>query len=182
MSDYAKWIQSHRDLPLKLNQWNSVVRWEFKNPQPFLRTREFLWQEGHTAFLTKKEADEEVLQILDLVLTPDRGGRHEGRCPIELCCGFRARCLFQSGERRSAENAKAPRVREMVIRDPTRQLEQLVQHRPRHRLGPEGLVGAPGADRALDVHRDLTVATAFAAAALAYVTLIYRLPAAHRRA
>ncbi|GAA6059258.1 hypothetical protein JCM10212_006651 [Sporobolomyces blumeae] len=63
---YAKWIRSHRDLPLKLNQWNSVVRWEFKNPQPFLRTREFLWQEGHTAFQTKAEADEEVLQILDL--------------------------------------------------------------------------------------------------------------------
>jgi prolyl-tRNA synthetase len=64
--DYAKWIKSHRDLPLKLNQWNSVVRWEFKNPQPFLRTREFLWQEGHTAFLTKPEADTEVRQILDL--------------------------------------------------------------------------------------------------------------------
>ncbi|CAK1552350.1 unnamed protein product [Leptosia nina] len=63
---YAKWIQSHRDLPLKLNQWNNVVRWEFKQPQPFLRTREFLWQEGHTAFRTKAEADEEVLQILDL--------------------------------------------------------------------------------------------------------------------
>ncbi|KAF7309589.1 Dihydrolipoyl dehydrogenase [Mycena indigotica] len=63
---YAKWIKSHRDLPLKLNQWNSVVRWEFKNPQPFLRTREFLWQEGHTAFLTKTEADTEVRQILDL--------------------------------------------------------------------------------------------------------------------
>ncbi|KZV99616.1 proline-tRNA ligase [Exidia glandulosa HHB12029] len=63
---YAKWIQSHRDLPLKLNQWNSVVRWEFKNPQPFLRTREFLWQEGHTAHMTKKEADQEVLDILDL--------------------------------------------------------------------------------------------------------------------
>ncbi|ORY92880.1 hypothetical protein BCR35DRAFT_316740 [Leucosporidium creatinivorum] len=63
---YAKWIRSHRDLPLKLNQWNSVVRWEFKNPQPFLRTREFLWQEGHTAFQTKPEADTEVLQILDL--------------------------------------------------------------------------------------------------------------------
>ncbi|EJD05389.1 prolyl-tRNA synthetase [Fomitiporia mediterranea MF3/22] len=63
---YAKWIKSHRDLPLKLNQWNSVVRWEFKNPQPFLRTREFLWQEGHTAHLTKKEADKEVLEILDL--------------------------------------------------------------------------------------------------------------------
>ncbi|KAI0053137.1 prolyl-tRNA synthetase [Auriscalpium vulgare] len=63
---YAKWIKSHRDLPLKLNQWNSVVRWEFKNPQPFLRTREFLWQEGHTAHLTKAEADKEVLEILDL--------------------------------------------------------------------------------------------------------------------
>ncbi|KAG5645506.1 hypothetical protein DXG03_005916 [Asterophora parasitica] len=63
---YAKWIKSHRDLPLKLNQWNSVVRWEFKNPQPFLRTREFLWQEGHTAHLTKAEADTEVRQILDL--------------------------------------------------------------------------------------------------------------------
>jgi prolyl-tRNA synthetase len=64
--DYAKWIQSHRDLPLKLNQWNSVVRWEFKNPQPFLRTREFLWQEGHTAHLTRSEADTEVRDILDL--------------------------------------------------------------------------------------------------------------------
>jgi len=63
---YAKWIQSHRDLPLTLNQWNSVVRWEFKNPQPFLRTREFLWQEGHTAHATKPEADKEVLAILDL--------------------------------------------------------------------------------------------------------------------
>lgn len=63
---YAKWIRSHRDLPLKLNQWNSVVRWEFKHPQPFLRTREFLWQEGHTAHLTKEGAAEEVEQILDL--------------------------------------------------------------------------------------------------------------------
>ncbi|PKI82450.1 hypothetical protein MVES_003655 [Malassezia vespertilionis] len=63
---YARWIQSHRDLPLKLNQWNSVVRWEFKHPQPFLRTREFLWQEGHTAHLTRAAADEEVLYILEL--------------------------------------------------------------------------------------------------------------------
>ncbi|KAM4041725.1 bifunctional glutamate/proline--tRNA ligase isoform 4-T4 [Anomaloglossus baeobatrachus] len=62
---YAKWVQSHRDLPIKLNQWCNVVRWEFKHPQPFLRTREFLWQEGHTAFATKEEAAEEVLQILD---------------------------------------------------------------------------------------------------------------------
>ncbi|XP_058467793.1 bifunctional glutamate/proline--tRNA ligase [Malaya genurostris] len=63
---YAKWIQSYRDLPIRLNQWNNVVRWEFKHPQPFLRTREFLWQEGHTAFATKPEADKEVLEILDL--------------------------------------------------------------------------------------------------------------------
>lgn len=40
---FAKWIHSHRDLPLKLNQWSNVVRWEFKNPTPFIRTREFLW-------------------------------------------------------------------------------------------------------------------------------------------
>ncbi|KAF8838921.1 prolyl-tRNA synthetase [Paxillus ammoniavirescens] len=63
---YAKWIKSHRDLPLKLNLWNNVVRWEFKHPQPFLRTREYLWQEGHTAHLTKAEADKEVLEILEL--------------------------------------------------------------------------------------------------------------------
>ncbi|PIN74755.1 proline--tRNA ligase [Candidatus Woesearchaeota archaeon CG10_big_fil_rev_8_21_14_0_10_37_12] len=63
---YAKWIRSHRDLPLKLNQWNNVVRWEFKHPTPFLRGREFLWQEGHTAFAAKQEADKEVLDILEL--------------------------------------------------------------------------------------------------------------------
>ncbi|XP_071078966.1 bifunctional glutamate/proline--tRNA ligase-like [Haliotis cracherodii] len=63
---YAKWIKSHRDLPLRLNQWCNVVRWEFKHPQPFLRTREFLWQEGHTAFAGKDEACEEVYKILEL--------------------------------------------------------------------------------------------------------------------
>eukprot|EP01098_Paradermamoeba_levis_P016640 TRINITY_DN907_c0_g1_i2.p1 TRINITY_DN907_c0_g1~~TRINITY_DN907_c0_g1_i2.p1 ORF type:complete len:654 (-),score=231.40 TRINITY_DN907_c0_g1_i2:444-2405(-) len=63
---YAEWIKSHRDLPLKINQWNNVVRWEFKHPVPFLRSREFLWQEGHSAFATKDEADKEVLEILDL--------------------------------------------------------------------------------------------------------------------
>lgn len=63
---FAKWIRSHRDLPLKLNQWSNVVRWEFKHPTPFLRSREFLWQEGHTAFATQEEADAEVLAILDL--------------------------------------------------------------------------------------------------------------------
>eukprot|EP00123_Amoebidium_parasiticum_P015370 comp22933_c0_seq1/m.36330 comp22933_c0_seq1/g.36330 ORF comp22933_c0_seq1/g.36330 comp22933_c0_seq1/m.36330 type:complete len:1363 (-) comp22933_c0_seq1:376-4464(-) len=62
---FAKWVQSHRDLPILLNQWCNVVRWEFKHPQPFLRTREFLWQEGHTAHATQAEAEKEVLQILD---------------------------------------------------------------------------------------------------------------------
>ena len=63
---FAKWIKSHRDLPLKLNQWCNVVRWEFKHPQPFLRTREFLWQEGHTAWANQKDAEEEVYTILEL--------------------------------------------------------------------------------------------------------------------
>lgn len=96
---FSKWVQSHRDLPIKvnrhlsgskgcltwqqINQWANVVRWEFKQPTPFLRTREFLWQEGHTAFAEKvqiqllshavfslssnqPEADVEVRQILEL--------------------------------------------------------------------------------------------------------------------
>ena len=62
---YSKWIRSYKDLPLKLNQWNSVVRWEFKHATPFLRGREFLWQEGHTAFEKKEEADKEVFEILN---------------------------------------------------------------------------------------------------------------------
>ncbi|MEM2319413.1 MAG: proline--tRNA ligase [Candidatus Bathyarchaeia archaeon] len=61
---YAKWIRSWRDLPIKLNQWCSVVRWETKATKLFLRTREFLWQEGHTAHATKEEADKEVMEIL----------------------------------------------------------------------------------------------------------------------
>ncbi|KAL6620748.1 hypothetical protein ACP70R_035887 [Stipagrostis hirtigluma subsp. patula] len=63
---FSKWIRSHRDLPLKCNQWCNIVRWEFSSPTPFIRNREFLWQEGHTAFATKEEADQEVLQILEL--------------------------------------------------------------------------------------------------------------------
>lgn len=80
---YAKWIRTYRDLPMKLNQWNNVVRWEFKHPQPFLRTREFLWQEGHTAFESKEEAEEEVKVMLgfyekvytDLLAVPVVPGR-----------------------------------------------------------------------------------------------------------
>lgn len=62
---YAEWIRSWRDLPIKLNQWCSVVRWETKATKLFLRTREFLWQEGHTAHATKEEADREVMEILN---------------------------------------------------------------------------------------------------------------------
>lgn len=63
---YSKWIRSHNDLPLRYNQWNSVVRWEFKHPTPFLRSREFLWNEGHTCFATRREAEKEVKDILSL--------------------------------------------------------------------------------------------------------------------
>src|SRR5687768_17995330 len=62
---YAKWIQSWRDLPVLINQWANVVRWE-KVTRPFLRTTEFLWQEGHTAHETEAEAQEETLRILSL--------------------------------------------------------------------------------------------------------------------
>ena len=62
---YAQWIQSYRDLPLLLNQWANVFRWE-KRTLPFLRTSEFLWQEGHTAHATEEEAREETLTILEV--------------------------------------------------------------------------------------------------------------------
>ena len=62
---YAKWIKSWRDLPVLINQWANVVRWE-KVTRPFLRTTEFLWQEGHTAHETEPEAQEETLKILAL--------------------------------------------------------------------------------------------------------------------
>lgn len=62
---YAKWIQSWRDLPVLINQWANVVRWE-KVTRPFLRTTEFLWQEGHTAHETEEEAKEETIRILNL--------------------------------------------------------------------------------------------------------------------
>ena len=63
---YAKWVRSWRDLPIKLNQWCNIVRWETKATKPFIRTREFLWQEGHTAHATKEEADQEVMEILGI--------------------------------------------------------------------------------------------------------------------
>lgn len=62
---FSKWIKSHRDLPLKMNQWTNVVRWEFKHPTPFIRTREFLWQEGHTAHVDEADATKMVMTILE---------------------------------------------------------------------------------------------------------------------
>ncbi|AYU78051.1 prolyl-tRNA synthetase, putative [Leishmania donovani] len=62
---YAKWIRSHRDLPVRLNMWNNVIRWEFSHPTPFIRTREFLWQEGHCAWAKAEECAKEVLDILE---------------------------------------------------------------------------------------------------------------------
>jgi prolyl-tRNA synthetase len=62
---YAEWIQSYRDLPLLINQWANVMRWE-KRTRPFLRTAEFLWQEGHTAHATEGEAAEEVARMLEI--------------------------------------------------------------------------------------------------------------------
>jgi len=64
-SMYKKWIQSHRDLPVLINQWANVVRWEMRT-RLFLRTSEFLWQEGHTAHSTPEEAEQETLDILEL--------------------------------------------------------------------------------------------------------------------
>ena len=63
---YSKWIKSWRDLPLKINFWNTALRAEIKGTKPFLRTSEFLWQEGHTVHATKNEAEKEVADILEL--------------------------------------------------------------------------------------------------------------------
>ena len=67
-SMYAKWVQSYRDLPILMNQWANVMRWEMRT-RLFLRTSEFLWQEGHTAHATAEEAEEETLMILNVYRT-----------------------------------------------------------------------------------------------------------------
>jgi len=80
---FKNWIRSHRDLPLRVNQWCNVVRWEFKHPVPFIRTREFLWQEGHSVYATREESEREVMEILgyytnvyqDLLAVPVMRGR-----------------------------------------------------------------------------------------------------------
>ena len=67
-SMYSKWVQSYRDLPVLLNQWCNVLRWE-KSTRPFLRTSEFLWQEGHTVHATREEAEEETVRMLGVYLS-----------------------------------------------------------------------------------------------------------------
>lgn len=62
---YSRWIRSWRDLPLRINQWCNVVRWEVSQCKLFLRSREFLWQEGHCVYETESECDEEVILFLD---------------------------------------------------------------------------------------------------------------------
>ena len=62
---YSKWIRSHKDLPLRINQWANIVRWETKATRLFIRTREFLWQEGHCVYETEKECDKETLNYLE---------------------------------------------------------------------------------------------------------------------
>ena len=64
-ASYAKWVQSYRDLPILINQWANVMRWEMRT-RMFLRTSEFLWQEGHTVHATAKEAMEETRRMLDV--------------------------------------------------------------------------------------------------------------------
>ncbi len=65
---FAKWIRSWRDLPMKYNQWNNVVRWEFRHPTPFIRSREFLWNEGHSVYATEQEALAERDIILNIYI------------------------------------------------------------------------------------------------------------------
>lgn len=66
ISEYmGKWIRSHRDLPFRINQWANIVRWEVSDTRPFLRTREFLWQEGHTAHSSDENATEEAMKRLE---------------------------------------------------------------------------------------------------------------------
>ena len=69
----SRWIRSWRDLPMLLNAWNSVLRAEIKSTKPFIRSAEFLWQEGHTAHASEMEAEKEVMEILLTYRQVDRG-------------------------------------------------------------------------------------------------------------
>ena len=79
---FARWVQSYRDLPILINQWANVVRWELRT-RLFLRTTEFLWQEGHTVHATEAEAREETMRMLDVYADfaehYDGDAGHQGR-------------------------------------------------------------------------------------------------------
>src|SRR6186713_1002286 len=81
---FSRWVKSYRDLPLLINQWANVVRWEMR-PRIFLRTTEFLWQEGHTVHATEQEAREETKRMLDVYETFVRE-----RCAIPVFAGLKS--------------------------------------------------------------------------------------------
>ena len=95
---YAEWIQSYRDLPILINQWANVMRWE-KRTRPFLRTLEFLWQEGHTAHATEAEAAEEVARMLEVY-------REVAEDVVRACP-----CTWARSRRANALRARRTRIR-----------------------------------------------------------------------
>ncbi len=101
---YAKWVQSWRDLPMKYNQWCSVMRWE-KTTRPFLRTSEFLWQEGHTIHETPEEAQEETLTMLNVYRE-----LVEGVLAVPVICG-------QKSEKEKFAGARATYSIEAMMND-----------------------------------------------------------------
>lgn len=101
---FSDWIRSHRDLPLKLNQWSNVVRWEFKDPTPFLRSREFLWQEGHTAHANLEEAESMVREALELYR-----GVYEDLLAVPVIPGYKTeKEKFAGGHRTTTVEAYIP--------------------------------------------------------------------------
>jgi prolyl-tRNA synthetase len=96
---FAQWVQSYRDLPLLINQWANVHRWEMRT-RPFVRTLEFLWQEGHTAHATAQEAEEETIRMLRVGPLPAplacaAGGRAGGASGSALRPVVRGRTLYR---------------------------------------------------------------------------------------
>ena len=123
---YAKWMQSWRDLPILINQWANVVRWE-KVTRLFLRTTEFLWQEGHTAHETAEEAQEETLQDARRLqgVRRDRAGDAGDRRPEDREREVRRRRshLFDRGA-----DARRPRAAGRHVAQPRTELREGVRH------------------------------------------------------
>lgn len=117
---YSKWIQSYRDLPLLYNQWANVVRWE-KNTRPFLRTSEFLWQEGHTAHATAEEAQEETERMLEVYRD-----FMENVLAIPVICG-------RKSEKEKFAGAEATYTLEAMMQD-GKALQMGTSHNPRQTI------------------------------------------------